>query len=289
MDVMDEMPRDGFRHRPLWLLAVVGLVLAQAGLALALFSAERRVDALFDERPLLSGRHPLHFYHGSLGADNFRRCGATTCYDPQFQAGYPKTPVFDGGCRPAELFLAASGDSRPAAYKVGLFVCLLLIPIGFVASARGVGLPASAAVLAGAVGTVLGWSWPVRRLIEGGELDYLMAGLGAIVFTAWLVRYSRWFGVDSWLVLAGICAAGWYANPVVWAGLIPVVIGYYLVFAPRRELAWHLGLSGIVTAGLAPNLWWLADWSRYWWLSHYYPLEDILLTPWHTVIGGPGD
>src|SRR5437763_14464883 len=118
---MDEMPMDGFRHRPRWLIAVVGLVLAQAGFALSLFGPERSLAALLDDRPILSGRHPLHLYHGWLGAANFRHCGATTCYDPMFQAGYPKTPVFDGGCRPAELFLTLGGGGyRPGAYKTGL-------------------------------------------------------------------------------------------------------------------------------------------------------------------------
>src|SRR5687767_10958960 len=98
---MDEMPADGFRHKPLWLLGVAGLLLAQAGLVLALFGPSRSWAAVADERPVTSGRHPLHLYHGLLGAQAFRDRRATTCYDPAFQAGYPKTPVFDGGCRPA--------------------------------------------------------------------------------------------------------------------------------------------------------------------------------------------
>lgn len=287
---MDEMPTDGFRHRPLWLLGVVGLVFAQAGLALALFGPDRSFAAVLDDRPVLSGRHPLHLYHGILGARAFHDQATTTCYDPGFQAGYPKTPVFDGGCRPAELFLVLSGGNfRPGVYKIGLFVCLLLIPVAVVLAARGAGLPAGAAVLTGAGGVVLGWSWPVCRLIEDGEIDFLMAGLGVIVLVPWLGRYARWYGVDSWLVLAGVAAAGWYAHPVVWVGLTPVLIGYYLVYAPRRELAWHLGLAGILVAGLAPNLWWLVDWARYWWLRQPSPSDHIPLPTWEAILGTPGD
>lgn len=287
---MDEMPPDGFRHRPRWLLAAAGLVLAQAGLALALFGPDRSFAGVADDRPVLSGRHPLHLYHGWLGAEHFRRRAATTCYDPYFQAGYPKTPVFDGGCRPAELFLwLAGGEYRPAAYKAGLFACLLLIPVAFVLAGRGAGLPAGAAVLAGAGGVVLGWSWPVRRLIEEGELDFLMAGLGVIVFVTWLARYARSVGVDSWLVLAAAAAAGWYAHPVVWLGLAPVMLAYYVVLAPRRELAWHIGLAGVVAASLAPNLWWLADWGRYWWLRQASPGDHTPLPDWQAILGAPGD
>src|SRR5207253_1921295 len=188
---------------------VAGLVLAQAGLALGLFGSGRSWAAVTDDRPVLSGRHPLHLYHGSLGARAFRDHGATTLYDPAFHAGYPKTPVFDGGCRPAELVLVLAGGSyRPGAYKFGLFACLALVPLVFVVAARGAGLPAGAAVLAGA------------------------------------------------------CGAG---------------------------LAWHLGLLGITTAGLAPNLWWLTDWGRYWWLRQPSPSDHIPLPGWEAILGGPGD
>ena len=287
---MDEMPTDGFRHRPLWFVAVAGLLCAQAGLELSLFGPQRSVAALLDERPVLSGRHPLHLYHGSLGAQSFRATRTTTCYDPSFQAGYPKTPIFDGGCRPAELFLAlAGGEFNPAAYKVGLFVCLLLIPLAFVLVGRGAGLPVGASVLAGACGTLLCWSWPVRRLVEEGEIDFLMAGIGMVVFVAWMARYARWPGIDSCAVLAVVAAAGWYAHPVVWIALGPIVVGYYLVFAPRRGLAWHLGLLGVTAAGLAPNLWWLADWGRYWWLRQPSPSDNIPLPEWQAVLGASGD
>jgi hypothetical protein len=285
---MDETATDGFRNRPLWLIGVVGLLLAQAGFALTLFGPDRSWAAVADDRPVLSGRHPLHQYHATLGASAFRHRGATTCYDPAFQAGYPKTPVFDGGCRPAELFFALGG-SRPAAYKTGLFACVLLIPLAFVLAGRGAGLPPGASVLAGACGILLGWTGPVRALIDEGELDFLAAGLGAVVFVCWLARYAKWCTADACLVLAAVTAAGWYAHPIVWVGLLPVVIGYYLVLAPRHGLAWHLGLVGISAAGLAPNLWWLADWARYWWLRQPSPSDHIPLPGWQAVLGTPGD
>ncbi|HJZ59492.1 MAG TPA: hypothetical protein VKE74_31400 [Gemmataceae bacterium] len=285
---MDETQTDGFRRRPLWLFGVAGLLLAQAGLALALFGPGRSWAAVADGRPVLSGRHPLHQYHGTLGSRTFRHRGATACFDPAFQAGYPKTPVFDGGCRPAELFFLIGG-SRPAAYKAGLFACVLLIPLVFVVAARGAGLPPGASVLAGACGLLLAWSGPVRGLIDEGELDFLTAGLAAVVFVTWLARYARQFGVDTCMVLAATAAVGWYAHPVVWLGLLPVVIGYYLVFAPRHGLAWHLGLVGISAVGLAPNLWWLTDWGRYWWLRQPSSSDNIPLPGWQAVLGTPHD
>jgi hypothetical protein len=287
---MDDTANDGFRHCPLWLLGVAALVVAQAGLALALFGPARSWAAVTDDRPILSGRHPLHLYHATLGATAFRDHGATTCYDPHFQAGYPKTPVFDGGCRPAELFLTLGGGAySPAAYKLGLFAFLLVVPVAFVSAARGAGLCAGASVLTGVGGVLLGWSEPVRRMIAEGQLDLLAAGLGAVVFVPWLARFARTLGVDAWAVLAGTAVVGWYFHPLVWLGLAPIVLAYYLVFAPRHGPAWHLGLAGIAFAGVASNVWWLVDWGKYWWLRQPSSFDQIPLPDWRAVVGGLAD
>ena len=288
---MDDTPQRanaGFRDQPAWLIAVGALVIAQAGLALALFGPEHPWTAVTDERPILSGRHPLHLYHGTLGASAFAARGVTTCYDPQFQAGYPKTPVFDGGSRPAELFLFLGGGRyRPAAYKLGLFAFLLAVPLAFIASARGAGLSAGVAVLSGVGGIVLGWSQPIQRMISEGQLDVLAAGLAAVVFVAWLSRYARTSGVDAVLVLAATAVVGWYFHPLIWLGLGPIVLVYYLIFAPRHGPAWHLGLAGVTFAGIAPNAWWLVDWGKYWWLRQPPSPENLPLPGVGRVLGNP--
>jgi hypothetical protein len=288
--VKDETPGEGFRDRPVWLLGVLALIVAQIGLGLALFSSNRSWAAVLDDRPILSGRHPLHLYHGTLGASSFHDRGVATCYDPQFQAGYPKTPVFDGGSRPAELFLFLGGGKyRPAVYKIGLFSFLLLIPVAFVLAARGSGIPAGAAILSGCAGILLGWSATVRQMIVEGQLDLLGAGLAAVVFIPWLARYARSLGVDAWLVLAWSATVGWYFQPLIWVGLSPVIFAYYLVFAPRFGPAWHLGLAGATFVGVAPNAWWLSDWGKYWWLRQPLAGEQIPLPDWQSVLGRPAD
>jgi hypothetical protein len=285
-----EAASDGFRQRPAWLVAAGAVVVAQAGLALALFGTNHPWSAVTDDRPILSGRHPLHLYHGTLGAAAFRGYRTSTCYDPAFQAGYPKTPVFDGGSRPAELFAFAGGSEyRPAAYKLGVFAFLLLVPVAFMVAGRGAGVPAGAAVLAGCGGVLLGWSPAVRNMLTEGDLDLLAAGLLAAVFVPWLGRYAKHPGVESWLVLAGVAALGWYAHPLVWLGLGPVVLVFYLVFAPRHGPGWHLGLAGITSAGIVPNAWWLLDWGKYWWLRQPSARDHVPLPQWQAVVGGPTD
>jgi hypothetical protein len=279
---MDDAIDRGFRARPLWMLVLLFVAVAQGIMALDSFGGW---DALGDDRPILSGRHPLHLYHGILGAETFQQRYATTCYDPYFQAGYPKTPVFDGGCRLAELALVIAGtDHAAAVYKCGLFGVLVVIPIGFAVAGRGAGMPAMGCCIAAALGALITWTPAVQSLVHAGSADLILAGLSAIIFTGWLSRYHWDAGPLAWLVLASTAIIGWYAHPMVWLGLLPSVLVYYVALAPRHGLAWHLGLFGITMAGIVPNLWWLWDYFRFWWLRQPSVDELASLPTWSAIV-----
>ena len=121
--IPDDPANCGFRARPAWVPILLVLLFAQSWLTLRLFGPDRPVHQLLSADPILSGRHPLHLYHGTLGASHWLERTTPTCYDPAFQAGYPKTPVFDGSSRPAELFLLFGGrwwdDSERHAHRCG--------------------------------------------------------------------------------------------------------------------------------------------------------------------------
>jgi len=274
----------GFRQQPLWLLVVALLMAGQAALALPLFGG---FEALNDDRPILDGRHPLHLYHGSLGAAAFRDRLAVTCYDPNFQAGYPKTPVFDGGSRPAEAFLAFTRKPfDPACYKWGVFLVCAAVPWVFTMAARNFGLRPAGAVLAGTMGVALWWLPPTQSTLHAGQLDVLLGGLAAIAFLGGLARYSTTAGPKAWLTMALASIVGWYVQPIAWLGIIPVLGAYYILNAPRHGLAWHLGFFAILPAGLAPNLGWLIDWAKFWWLRQ--PLHESAPWPdWRILLGSP--
>src|ERR1700722_5361021 len=121
-----------FRDHPCWLLSLLGLLVWHTWLTLNLFGPGPPLERLLDDRPILSGRHALHLYHGFLGARALHERGSPACFDPSFHAGYPKTPVFDGGSRPAELALYLVGGSfDPAAYKIGIALVCILAPLSF--------------------------------------------------------------------------------------------------------------------------------------------------------------
>jgi hypothetical protein len=266
-----------FRQRPLWVLVLLALVAVQGWLTLRLFGGEHAWQQVLNDQPILSGRHPLHLYHGLLGSYSLCRWGRLSCYDPAFQAGYPKTPVFDSGSRPAELFLSLGGGSS-AAYKVGLLACCCAVPLLLAGAARGVGLGPPAACVAAAAGMLVCWGKPCRAFLEAGDLDLLLAGLATVVLVALLLWFHRAPGVLTWLGMASAGTLAWFAQPLFVLLMIPLLLVFYHSVGVRHGWAWHLALAAGLAAGVALNSFWLFDWVQYWWLRLPAPGGPRLLT-----------
>ncbi len=280
---MDVSAAEGFRQRPGWLLLVVLLLLAQGGLTLLLFAPDGSLDRLLDDRPLFTGRHPLHFYHGMLGAKTWHERGASSCFDPTYQAGYPKTPVFDGGSRPAE-FYQLMGGQRPAAYKLGLAISCLLVPFAFVGIGRGVGLTPGVSCLSGLLGMVVWWSAPCQALLLAGDVDLLLGGLCVLVHVAWFIRFEHQPSLDGWTVMTLFAALAWYTQPLLVVGYLPLLLLYYLWVATRQGPIWHLAVAAAALVAFGLNANWLIDWAKHLWL--YLPFGGHLPPPapfWPTV------
>ncbi len=292
----DSLPPSGGDHR-IWWLPLLALLLWQGWMTLTLFGGARSWRSLLDDRPILSGRHPLHLYHGYLGARALHEQGRLSCYDPAFHAGYPKTPVFDNGSRPAELVLAlAGGRYCPAAYKIGVALLCLAVPLLVFAAARSVGLSRAAACLACLFGLLVWWGQPCREALEAGDIDLLLAALLVLVQAGLLIRYHRDPGPLSGLGVAVAALLGWFAHPLLMALLCPLFLIYYLSVGTRHRLAWHLALWGGLLGALAANAFWLIDWLNYWWIRVPPHLEMPLLAEptlgkvWQSSFwGGPVD
>ena len=281
----------------LWFaLVLLALVLWQGWMICTLFAAateggERFAavrllaawDSLCDDRPLLSGMHPLHLYHGFLGAVSFLERDTFCCYDPAFQAGYPKTPVFDSGSRPAELFLTLVGGTyQPSAYKMGLAICLLAFPLAFYAAAWCTGLSPGASCLSTALALLALWSQPGRQLLETGELDLLLAGAAGLMQCGLLLRHTHRPGLGSWLSLFLCGTVGYFSHPALYGILSLLVLVYYLSVGPQHGLAWHLALWSALAGALVVNGFWLPDWLAHWWIRS--PLRlGVPLLPHRTL------
>jgi hypothetical protein len=273
----------------LWLVPLLALFAWQAWLTLSLFGAYPW-HALLDGEPIVSGRHPLHLYHGYLGARSFFDRGSLCCYDPSFQSGYPKTPVFDGSSRPAELFLILAGGAySPATYKVGLAVCCLLVPLLLTAAARGAGLSRAATCLATGLGLLVWWDRPGRDALDAGDIDLLLAALAALAQFGLLLRFDRAPGLVPWLGILAAGYLGWFAHPFFFAVLLPLALVYYLSIGVRHGLVWHLALLVGLAGAVALNAFWLRDWVAYWWLRSPPEAAGPLLThrTFHTLWAAP--
>lgn len=262
---MDVSSEEGFRQQPGWILVVAVLLIGQAWLTLRLFSPDLSLDRILDDEPIVSGQHPLHYYHGSLGAKTWVERGTSSCFDPAYQAGYPKTPVFDGGSRPAEFFLLLGG-SRPAAYKFGVALLSLLVPLMFVAMGRGVGLNAMSSCVSGCLGSFLWWSDPCQALLAAGDIDLLFGGLCVLLHVTWFIRFERQPGIESWLGLTVCAALAWYTQPLLVIGFVPILFLYYLWVATRQGPIWHLAIIAATALAFGLNASWLIDWSQNLWI-----------------------
>ena len=286
----------GFRASPGWAVVLLGLIVWQGWMALGLFGPDRPWARLFDDQPIVSGRHALHLYHGYLGAWSLIHSGTPCCYDPAFQAGYPKTPIFDSGSRPAKVFLGLTGGTySPAAYKLGLAGCCLLVPLFLAIAAQGAGLGCGAACLAAALGSLVWWGRPCRTVLEAGDLDLLVAALAGLAHVGLLIRFDRAPSFTTWLGLCLIDALGWFTHPLFFAGTVPLNLLYYLsVGARHRRLGWHFALLAALVGGMGLNAGWLMAWVMNWWIASPLPVGLPILshctfrTVWTASLWGAG-
>jgi hypothetical protein len=256
-----------FADHPAWLLVILALMAYQAWMTLGLFGSDLSLQRILDGEPIVSGRHPLHLYHGYLGARSLYERGTLSCYDAAFNAGYPKTPVFDSGSRPAELMLALGGGRfRPQAYKIGLAVVCLSAAWLLAIAARCTGLSWFGTSAATVLGVLVWWSRPWREALEAGDLDLLLATLLVVTQFGLLVRYHRRPGPASLsgVVLTGLL--GWFVHPLLLALMLPLFLIYYLSVGTRHPWFWHVGLLPGVIGAAAANGFWLLDAIEHWWI-----------------------
>jgi len=80
-------------------------------------------------RPIAFDDYALQFYYGQLGGRFLREGGVTYGYDPNFMAGYPKTPVYYPSSKPYEYALALFAGFDPGTvFNLSVFAMLASLP-----------------------------------------------------------------------------------------------------------------------------------------------------------------
>jgi hypothetical protein len=259
--------------------------------------ARRGWRGMIGDEPVTSGRHALHQYHGYLAATAWRDQGYHSCYDPAFQAGYPRTAVFDGGSRPAKWFALAAGSRfQPVAYKLGIAGCCLALPILFGIAAGLLHFGSLAALFATGIGILVCWSCPVQSCIQAGAIDLLVGIALGVVSLAGILRYDLHPGPLGWLAASLAFLALGYVQPLGLVAFLPFLFVYYCSVGTRHPWPWHLGLFlalAVPTALHAHEL--FAWWSYSWMLTPpaFTPTSnsfDSLVAAWLDVAWvGPSD
>ncbi len=287
----------GTARRWPWHLAWLALVGWQFWLTLGLFGSEP-FGRIADTEFIANGAHPQHLYLGTVGAQAFLARGSSTVLDPAFQAAYLKTPIFNGS-RLAEVFILCGGVHRPAvAYKIGLIVICLCVPVLLLIASRTAGLDHPAALIATLVGQVVWWGPLGRAALEVGNSEVLLASLAGLAHVGCLIGYHRRPGFLMWLALLLTGCVGWFLQPLFFPAALPLLLAYYLSVGAKHDfLTWHSAFWLAEQGAVLANLPWLLDWVGYWWLRTPLPSATNLVLPhrnfvnvWNAPLwGGPAD
>ncbi|MBI2804500.1 MAG: hypothetical protein HYX68_05890 [Planctomycetes bacterium] len=275
-----------------WLGGVVALLAWQAWLTLALFGSEPWVN-LTDDRPIVSGAHPQNLYLASLGAAAFTSRGRTIGFDDKFQAGFLKTPIFDGA-RLAEVWLVAGGGGyNPAAYKIGFAIVVFLMPWFMLIACKALDISHGASLLATFLGQLIWWGPHGRVAMETGDCGLYLAALASLAHIGFLIAFHRGGSVTAWFGLFLTAGLVWFLQPLFLPIALPVLLTYYLSVGAKHDfLTWHFAFWGAEFLAVAINLAWLSDWVDSWWLRTPLPAGPDLLahrtfsTLWNAPIWG---
>lgn len=258
----------GFGNSRGWWVVVGALVVWHVLLTLALFGdGSQSYGGLLDERPIISGKHALHLYHGYLGAREFCRSGRFGVYDPAYYAGYPKTPWFDSGSKPAEMFqYLAGGDFSPLAYKLGVAIGWALIPALVAVAVWNCGLNHAAIAFATLACVTICWSDCGRQMLWQGDLDLVFSSVSALLALGSGTTYQYRPNIAAWFGLTIALSAAVFFQVLLPALLLPVALAFYFGAGWHQSVRWHLGiaLTGLIV--LVSNGLWLSETLTTWWI-----------------------
>lgn len=256
-----------------------------------------------EARPLAFDDYSIQFYYAQLGAQFLARKGTTFGYDPDFMAGYPKTPLYYPSSKPFEFALWAFDSSDPARVfnrTVGLMLAVL--PLLMFGAAVNFGLQAGERLAAVALATL-----PHAMVPMAGFYGIMeAAGMVAFIFASFLSLYVvsavyRYFERGGRAVALSLFVAAplLYLSHLTALVISAVPLAVLAFEAVRRRLWSRLAVMALVAgAVLAVNWRWIEGYLLY---AHYADLGDFytkegathfvpaggLLAPFHVYVPSP--
>ena len=260
----------GLKSLSMWL--AIGII-ALPSAASILSNRFENTEDLFS-----SGSHPIHQYHGWIGAKGLLAKGIPTAFDPAFHAGYIKTPLFDSQAHVIEwlvaLFTMLRGpDNSPSLIQVAQYHLWYLsglvfaIPFFVAVGGRLAGLSNLEALLC-ALGSEIVMIMPAgSRAIIDGEMGQVLAPSCFAMFIGSLVGYHRRTSSICGIVI-------FFSYWMLWATSVgtalfatAMLLYYYLRVGLRHESWWHFGLIASLLGALVGNLELFLALRNHWWIQ----------------------
>jgi len=221
--------------------------------------------AVFDPRllltpdPIVSGDCAIHHYNVVAAQAIWRQDHRTTGYDPFFVAGYPAGIPFDVDARGAEWFCRVwAGIGLARAYKVFVFLTLLVAPLLVYLAARALGMSDTESLAT--LVLVLAW-WHFGRphlghLRWAGKFTFLLASGLCVLVIAVARRAMQASSAARFTAVAGLVAATWQINALAVPMLLPGLATLYGASFRRLRRRDHAMIAAGASLVLAAN----ADW-----------------------------
>jgi hypothetical protein len=243
--------------------------------------------SLLTPEPFTGDDYALHAGRAAIVAAELPRTGRLWVYDPTIMAGYPLgATVFDldnVGIAAWMALLEPLGAGR--AFKLGVWLCLVLAPLGIFVGARRLGAAADEAVAAAAATTVIAASAITFRL--GMFANFAVAYL-AVLVVALAARHLDQPRLGSFLALVGVGTLGLWLH--VFLGilvLVPcaVLVALHARRTPARTLLHAVLIAAALVALSAP---WLVPFLRFspvlgWDYPHHFFQTGPLATAWRAL------
>jgi hypothetical protein len=241
-------------------------------------------------QPIAFDDYPLQFYYGQLGGHFLNEGGVTYGYDPNFLAGYPKTPIYYPSSKIFEASFALFPAFDPGSvFNFSIFFMIAALPIFMYGAASNFGLSPWARVVAAAMSTAPHLMVPISSFYPimeaAGMLPYVFATFLSVFVVSLVWRFLATGERRAGLALLAVAPLLYGFHPTAAViTVVPIAISYLLNFraAPLRRHAW---LWGVLLAIVIANWPWIEGYLLF---SHYRDFGDFYTTEGTTQFAPKG-
>jgi hypothetical protein len=228
-------------------------------------------------RPIAFDDYALQFYYGQLGSRFLTEGGVTFGYDPNFMAGYPKTPVYYPSSKPYEYSLGLfSGLDPGTVFNFTVFAMLAALPFLMYGAAANFRFSAGERLAVVAMSVVPHLMVPVAGFYgimeAAGMVPYIFASFLSVYVVSLVHRFLETGERGAALALLVAAPLLYLCHlTAVLVSAIPIAAIYLTRFrgAPVLRHAW---MWLVLLAVAAANWPWI---EGYFLFSHYADLGEF--------------